>query len=142
MINTDFKQWLPHRAPMLMLSRLLFQDGQRVHCSSLIDSKNPLLSNGHFPAIGGLELLAQASGILLGVQATSNATRPGAIVQIKSFRLEPQPRSIPVGSELFIHARYQSGTDEAAFFEGEVVYSEQCIFSAVLMIAILPEVDS
>jgi predicted hotdog family 3-hydroxylacyl-ACP dehydratase len=121
---------------MLMLTAILAQDKDGVHCTSVIDAHNPLLCNGLFPATGGVELLAQAAGTLLGVRAPDNAARPGAIVQVKSFRVEQI--DIPVGAELHIHAHYQAGTAEAALFEGEVTYDEQCFFTGTLMIALLP----
>jgi predicted hotdog family 3-hydroxylacyl-ACP dehydratase len=135
--NINFEQLLPHRPPMLMLTAILEQESDSVHCSSVIEAQNPLLSDGLFPVTGGLELLAQAAGTLLGVRAADNAARPGAIVQVKSFQAEPL--DIPVGAELHIHARYQAGTAEAALFEGEVMFGEQRFFTGTLMIALLPE---
>jgi predicted hotdog family 3-hydroxylacyl-ACP dehydratase len=135
--HSDFEQLLPHRPPMLMLTTMLAQDRDSVHCSSVIDARNPLLTDGLFPVIGGVELLAQAAGTLLGTRVPGNATRPGAIVQVKSFQTEPL--DIPVGSELHIRARYQAGTAEAALFEGEVIFGKQRFFTGTLMIALLPE---
>jgi predicted hotdog family 3-hydroxylacyl-ACP dehydratase len=123
---------------MLMLTAILAQDKDGVHCTSVIDDHNPLLRDGLFPTIGGVELLAQAAGTLLGARAPDNEARPGAIVQVKSFQVEQA--DIPVGAELHIHARYQAGTPEAALFEGEVTFGEQCFFTGTLMIALLPEV--
>jgi predicted hotdog family 3-hydroxylacyl-ACP dehydratase len=134
--HSDFQHLLPHRRPMLMLTAILAQDRDTVHCTSVIAANNPLLRDGHFPAIGGVELLAQAAGTLLGARTPGNQAQPGAIVQIKTFRV--QQLDIPVGAELHIHARYQAGTAEAAMFEGEVIFGVQCFFSATLMIAILP----
>jgi len=134
--DSDFEQLLPHRPPMLMLTRMLAQDTDSVHCTSVIAAHNPLLRDGLFPATGGLELLSQAAGTLLGSRAPGNATRPGAIVQVKSFRVEQL--DIPVGTELHIHARYQAGTAEVALFEGEVSFNAQCFFTGTLMIALLP----
>ena len=135
--NINFEQLLPHRPPMLMLTAILEQESDSVHCSSVIEAQNPLLSDGLFPVTGGLELLAQAAGTLLGVRAADNAARPGAIVQVKSFQAEPL--DIPVGAELHIHARYQAGIAEAALFEGEVMFGEHRFFTGTLMIALLPE---
>lgn len=132
----NFERLLPHRPPMLMLTTILTQDTESVHCSSVIDAHNPLLHDGLFPATGGVELLAQAAGTLLGVRAPGNAARPGAIVQVKSFQVEEL--DIPVGAELHIYARYQAGTAEAALFEGEVKLGEQRFFTGTLMIALLP----
>jgi len=134
--NINFEQLLPHRPPMLMLTAILEQESDSVHCSSVIEAQNPLLSDGLFPVTGGLELLAQAAGTLLGVRAADNAARPGAIVQVKSFQVEPL--DITAGTELHIHARYQAGTADAALFEGEVLSGERRFFTGTLMIALLP----
>ena len=136
-MHSDFERLLPHRSPMLMLTTLLAQDTDSVHCTSVIDAYNPLLRDGLFPATGGVELLAQAAGTLLGARTSDKTARPGAIVQVKSFQVEQL--NIPVGAELHIHARYQAGTAEAALFEGEVTFGEQCFFTGTLMIALLPE---
>jgi len=134
--HSDFERLLPHRPPMLMLTTLLAQDTDSVRCTSVIDANNPLLRDGLFPVTGGVELLAQAAGTLLGARTSDKTARPGVIVQVKSFQVEQL--DIPVGAELHIHARYQAGTAEAAFFEGEVTFGEQRFFTGTLMIALLP----
>lgn len=134
--HTDVVRLLPHRPPMLMLTAILAQDKDSVYCTSVIGADNPLLRNGLFPVTGGIELLAQAAGTLLGARASGDPARPGAIVQVKSFRVEQA--DIPVDAELHIHARYQAGTAEAALFEGEVTLGERCFFSGSLMIALGP----
>jgi predicted hotdog family 3-hydroxylacyl-ACP dehydratase len=121
---------------MLMLTTILAQDTDSIHCTSVIDDHNPLLHNGLFPPTGGVELLAQAAGSLLGTRMTGDTARRGAIVQVKSFRVEQV--AIPAGAELHIQARYQAGTAEAALFEGEVFFDERCFFTGTLMIALLP----
>lgn len=131
----DFERLLPHRPPMLMLTTVLAQDTDDVHCASVIDAHNPLLCDGLFPVTGGVELLAQAAGILLAARTPGNAARPGAIVQVKSFHLEQVP--IPVGAELHIHAHYQAGSADAALFEGEVTFDDRCFFTGTLMITLL-----
>ncbi|MCP4409484.1 MAG: hypothetical protein GY807_17380 [Gammaproteobacteria bacterium] len=133
---SDFEQLLPHRPPMRMLTAILAQNTVDIHCASVIDAHNPLLHDGLFPVTGGLELLAQAAGILLGARSPGNTARPGAIVQIKSFHLEQV--SIPVSAELHIHAHYQAGSADAALFEGKVTFDDRCFFTGSLMIALLP----
>ncbi|MEA3412388.1 MAG: hypothetical protein U9R74_12735 [Pseudomonadota bacterium] len=134
-VYSDFERLLPHRPPMLMLTAMLEQESNNVHCISVIDTQNPLLRDGLFPPTGGLELLAQAAGTLLGAQVPDNAARPGAIVQVKSFLVEPI--RIPPGAELHIHTRYLAGSPDAAMFEGEVNFGETCFFTGTLMIAFL-----
>ncbi|MCG6868194.1 MAG: hypothetical protein LJE91_05515 [Gammaproteobacteria bacterium] len=134
-MQSGFEHLLPHRPPMLMLTRLLAQDVSNAHCTSVIDARNPLVHNGLFPATGGIELLAQAAGVLIRAHVSGSPTRQGVIVQIKSFRIE-QVR-IPVGTELHIHAHYVAGNTEAAIFEGRVVFGERCFFAGTLMVALL-----
>ena len=135
-VHREFEQLLPHRPPMLMLTAILEQDTKSVHCTSVVDAQNPFLRDGLFPVMGGMELVAQAGGTLLGARAPGNIARPGAIVRVKSFQVEPM--CIGVSAELHIHARYQAGSAEAAIFEGEVTFDEQCFFTGTLMIALLP----
>jgi predicted hotdog family 3-hydroxylacyl-ACP dehydratase len=130
-------QYLPHRPPMLMLSGILGRQEQSIHCTSIIDPLNPLLAGGRFPAIGGLELIAQAAGVLLGLQTGGNSARPGVIVQVKCFTVEQA--DIRAGSELHIHTRLQAGGADAALVEGEVLFADRQFFSGVVMLALLPD---
>ena len=141
--HSDFSAQLPHRPPMLMLTELVQQQGDDIHCRCVISADNPMLEDGRFPAAAGIELLAQAAGLLLGRQAgdgsgnkSGQPPRPGAIVQIKRFTA--QPLTLPVGSELQIHAHFEAGSTDAAMFSGEVLLGAEPIFSATLMIALLP----
>ena len=124
---------LPHRPPMLMLTEVVNEETRAIHARATIAADNPLLDAGLFPAFAAIEPLAQACGLLLGGQG---AVRPGAIVQIKTFTLEPRP--IPIAAALDIHARYQAGSADAALFDGEVTLAGQAVLSASLMIAFLP----
>lgn len=128
---------LPHEPPMLMLTSVEHCDETRVHCRSLIQEDNPCLSDGIFPAYGGLELLAQASGVLLGKISRQNNPELGAIVQVKHFELNDI--SIPPGSLVDIHASFLGGSDEAAQFEGRVYFDSHQFFEGRLMIALLEE---
>lgn len=121
---------------MLMLTSLLSHDDDSVHCTSTLRADNPLLQDGLFPVTSGVELLAQAGGILLGTRARDAAHQPGAIVQIKSFQVDAL--RIPVGAKIHIHAHYQAGSAEAALFDGKVIYNNQPFFTGTLMIALLP----
>lgn len=130
-------RYLPHRPPMLMVSGVLARHEQSIECVSIIGPRNPLLVGGRFPPIGGLELVAQAAGVLLGFRRAGQPVRPGVIVQVKRFSLDPA--EIAVGSELHIHVRVQAGGPDAALVEGEAVFADRQFFSAMLMLALLPD---
>ncbi len=118
---------------MRMLSSIVSQNDREIHCTCEIMANNPLLENQCFPVTGGVELLAQASGVLLGLKNAEAEVRPGAVVQIKKFSL--WDAQIPVGSILHIYSNFQAGSLEAAMFTGKVFFDEQLFFSGSLMIA-------
>ncbi len=129
-------RYLPHKPPMRMVSRIVSRAERSIHCTGIIDARNPLVTDGRFPAIGGLELVAQAAGVLLGLASAGAPARPGVIVQVKRFSIEPA--EVPVGAELHIHARLQAGGADAALVEGEVFLDDRPFFSALVMLALLP----
>ena len=134
-----FEHMLPHRAPMLMLSKILLQGKRSIHCSSIIETQNPLLVDGYFPPLGGLELLAQASGVMLGESKTNQETSVGVIARIKSLQILEM--AIPVGAELHIHAKLMAGNLDAAMIEGHVLFNERTFCSGTMMLATLSDVE-
>ena len=132
----DIDQYLPQRRPMRMVSAVLDYDARRIRSRCRIEADNPLLENGLFPVRGGLELLAQTSGLLLGLAQHAAERHVAGIVQVKSFRLEAV--DIPVAADCIVQARLLAGSLDAAQFEGEAYYNEQLFFAGTLMLAQLP----
>lgn len=132
-----FERTLPHSKPMLMLSNILQQDERTIHCTSIIETQNPLLVDSCFPAMGGLELLAQASGVLLAFDKSGLPPRPGVIARIKALQLFETP--IPVDAEVHIHASFIAGNLDAALVEGHVVHNGQQFCRGSLMLATLSD---
>lgn len=132
----DIDRYLPHRRPMRMVSEVLDCDAQQIRCRCHIASNNPLLESDSFPVRGGLELLAQSSGLLLGLAQQDREQRVAGIVQVKSFRLHAV--HIPVAADCIVQARLLGGGPGAAQFEGEAYYNEQEFFAGTLMLAQLP----
>ena len=129
----DIDQYLPQGRPMRMVSAVLDYDARRIRSRCRIEADNPLLENGLFPVRGGLELLAQTSGLLLGLAQHAAERRVAGIVQVKSFRLEAV--DIPVTADCIVQARLLAGSLDAAQFEGEAYYNEQLFFAGTLMLA-------
>ena len=129
----DIDQYLPQGRPMRMVSAVLDYDARRIRSRCRIEADNPLLENGLFPVRGGLELLAQTSGLLLGLAQHAAERRVAGIVQVKSFLLEAV--DIPVTADCIVQARLLGGGLDAAQFEGEAYYNEQEFFSGTLMLA-------
>ncbi|MEE9342041.1 MAG: hypothetical protein V3V12_00230 [Gammaproteobacteria bacterium] len=132
-----FERILPHRQSMLMLTSVAQQAEKSIHCTSIIKPQNPLLIDNHFPILGGLELLAQASGIMLAKQETSQRPKVGVIARIKSLQLTET--IIPIAAEIHIHARFLGGNRDAAIIEGDVLMENKIFCSGTLMLATLPD---
>ncbi len=125
---------LPHRGAMRLIDGVLDVDEARIRCHARIRADNPLLVDGRLPAHAGVELLAQAGGLLLGARAAGGtAPTAGAIVQIKSFRVHGP--DLPVGAVVEVEARFEGGTGQAALFGGEVRLDGNTILEGSLMIA-------
>jgi predicted hotdog family 3-hydroxylacyl-ACP dehydratase len=129
----NIERYLPQRRPMRMVSEVLEYADKRIRCRCRIEADNPLLEAGVFPVHGGLELLAQSSGLLLGLAQHGDMPRVAGIVQVKSFRLQTVP--IPVAADCIVQARLLGGSPDAAQFEGEAFYNERDFFSGTLMLA-------
>lgn len=133
----EFEYLLPHRTPMLMLSSVVQQDEHSIHCTSIVKTQNPLLIDNHFPALAGLELLAQASGVMLSSGEAGHQPRPGVIARIRSLQLHETV--IPVGAELHIHASFSAGNLQAALVKGHVLFNEQTFCRGSMMLATLTD---
>ena len=145
MINTtDPAHYLPHSAPMLLLSQIIDVNDGTLRASVKIKADNPFLQDNHFPCVGAIELVAQAAGVLIGkkaAQATKRAAdvempdqRNGAVIALKSFELGSL--AIAVGNELIVSVSYVGGSDHAAVASGDVFYGEQLVFKGTLLIAL------
>lgn len=123
---------------MLMVDGISKCDQERIECTAHIQPDNPLLLDGLFPAIGGLELLAQASGILLATrEGHDGAAKPGAIALIKTFQACEE--AVPIGTCVNIEANFHGVNATAAIFRGKVTMQQKTLFSGTLMITLLAE---
>lgn len=128
--------FLPHRGAMLLLGRVTALDAERVEAEATIRADNPLLGAAGFPAWGGLELLAEACGMLL---AGGGADRPKAAAIVAVRQMSCAPQRFPVGTTLRIHGELLGGSAAAALCSGRVEVAGESVFSATLTIAKLEE---
>jgi len=136
MDRLDVTTMLPHQKPMLMVSEIVTYDDQSLTARATIDEDNPLLDSGRFPGHGGLELLAQASGLFLGLQFAGEA-RPGAIVSVRDMQVHTPWLS--VNDSLTIETRFLGGSESAAMFQGRVMHHQSVVMEAMLTVSSFPE---
>ena len=136
MDKPDVTAMLPHQKPMLMVSEIVTHDDQTLTARATIDEDNPLLESGRFPGHGGLELLAQASGLFLGVRFAGEA-RPGAIVSVRDMQVHSP--WIEANESVTIESRFLGGSESAAMFQGQVIHQQSVVMEAMLTVSSFPE---
>ncbi len=67
---------LPHRAPMLLLERILDASSERLWCLVRTDACPDLVEAAGIPSNLAMEYLAQAGALLLGLHAPKDPTTP------------------------------------------------------------------
>lgn len=122
---------------MLMVSEIVTCDDHSLSAWAGIEKDNPLLEKeGLFPGHAALELLAQASGLFLGLHFAGEA-RPGAIVSVRSMRVHT-PWLTP-GEPLMIETDFLGGSESAAMFQGRVKHDGTVVMEATLTVSSFPE---
>lgn len=136
--DLDLTAMLPHRKPMLMISEVLSYHDEQLIASSLVDVSNPLLQAGKFPGYGCLELLAQASGLFLGLRSDGKASAaPGAIVSVRD--MEVMRSWLLIDTPMHIETNFLGGSDRAAMFQGKVYQADKVVMQATLTVSSFPE---
>lgn len=97
---------LPHRAPMLLLDRLLEYRGSRVRCETLIGARHGLLldEQGNLPAWVGLELMAQAIAAWAGMRGRERGEPVRIGMLLGSRQYQCQVAAFAAGERLVIEA--------------------------------------
>jgi len=139
--DLDLTAMLPHRKPMLMISEVLSYDEEKLLALSLIDTSNPLLQAGKFPGYGCLELLAQASGLFLGLRSTNKeeSVAPGAIISVRG--MEVMQNWLLIDKPMHIETNFLGGSDYTAMFRGNVYQAGKVVMQATLTVSSFPEGD-
>ena len=99
-MNIDLEEYLPHRAGMKLVERVLQADENGAVTESVVGPQWPLVDKAQVPSLVAVELAAQSASLCVGIRARQ--TDPGAgggkgwLVGIKEARFSVQP--IAVGS--------------------------------------------
>ena len=120
---------------MLMIGTIVKHDAERLTALARIDSENPLLDQGRLPGHAGLELIAQASGLFLGLVFKGKA-RPGAIVAVRDMQVR-QPW-LNVDADITVETGLMGGDENAAMFRGSVMVAGEPAVEATLMVSPFP----
>jgi len=128
---------LPHREPMLMVSNITGMDGDRLTAQAVVQEGNPLLQDGRLPGHAALEMLAQASGLFLGLAQAGQEVRPGAIVSVRDMQVHID--WLQPGARLTVETECLGSSGAAAMFRGSVKEGDATVLDAMLTVSSFPE---
>jgi predicted hotdog family 3-hydroxylacyl-ACP dehydratase len=137
---TDFLpvgDYLPHRAPMLLLDRVIQVADDSVVCEVSINAAGvlaPFLNpQGALPAWYGVEIMAQTVGVWSGFHARQRGDseiRPGMLLGGRGYRASSA--AFAADSTLRIEMRLLMRDDRLGSFEGEIRSGDEIIASGRL----------
>lgn len=104
-------EYLPHRAPMILLDRVISIDGMQIVCEVTIRPDSPFCDGARVNAWVGIEYMAQSIGVLSGWHDLNNGgqIRVGFLVGTRHYQ-----SSVPhfaVGDTLHIDCRQEIQND-------------------------------
>ena len=99
-MDIDLEEYLPHRAGMKLIERVVQADGAEAVTESVVTPHWPLVTDGHVLTLVAVELAAQSASICVGMRAKQRDPQldggRGWLVGIKEARFATQ--AIPVGT--------------------------------------------
>jgi predicted hotdog family 3-hydroxylacyl-ACP dehydratase len=98
---------LPHRGPMLLVDRVLSDDGETTRVAATVRADGLFVRDGRLPAWAGIELMAQAIGAWAGLRRREHgeAIRLGFLLGTRRF--ECSGPGFAVGAALEVEARLE-----------------------------------
>ena len=137
---TDFLpvgDYLPHRAPMLLLDRVIQVSDERVVCEVTINHHGVLApflnTQGELPAWFGVEIMAQTVGVWSGFHARQRGDRdirPGMLLGGRGYRAAVA--TFAADSTLRVEMHLLMRDDKLGSFEGEIRSQDQVLASGRL----------
>lgn len=113
---------LPHRAPMLLLRRVLSHTPEETRCEAIIDPAFAAACGGEAPAAFALEMIAQAAAAHHGLCLRGAGPRATRGLLLGSRRLQLHRRALPTGAPLTVVVLGGAGPAAGGLirFEGRV----------------------
>lgn len=93
---------LPHRAPMLLLRKVLSHTPEETRCEAIIDPAFAAACGGKAPAAFALEMIAQAAAAHHGLCLRGAGPRATRGLLLGSRRLQLNGRALPTGQPLTV----------------------------------------
>ena len=132
---------LPHRAPMLMIDRVLELGENHIRAEKLVSAAEPVFA-GHFPGRpifpGGLiiEAMAQAAGIWASLSSPALRERLSVLAGVDDARFR---RQVVPGDVLVLEARALAARSKLSKFEAKATVGGELVAEAILLAYFVPK---
>lgn len=136
------EQYLPHRSPMLLVDRLLADDGERVEVEATVPADGLFVRDGVMPSWVGLELMAQAIGVFAGRRSRERheAIRLGFLLGTRRYTANVD--GFRAGTRLEIHARIEILSEQGlSVFNCRILQGGQVVAEALMNVFQPHDVD-
>ena len=132
---------LPHRAPMLMIDRVLEIGENHIRAEKLVSSAEPAFA-GHFPGrpifpgVLIIEAMAQAAGIWASVSSPALRERLSVLAGVDDARFR---RQVVPGDVLVLEARALAARSKLSKFEAKATIGGELVAEAILLAFFVPK---
>jgi len=134
--SLDVKGLIPHRAPMLLVHRVVEAREDTVTCVGGVSEESPFVADGVASAVLALELAAQSAAVSAALAADPAAEpRVGFLAALRDVRFHV--REIPAGRPLLATVRRGRTLGPLATYEASVTFEDGAgeILTATLSVA-------
>jgi predicted hotdog family 3-hydroxylacyl-ACP dehydratase len=115
--------YLPHRSPMVLVDRLVSDDGEGVVVETVVRPDGLFVVDGAMPAWVGLELMAQAIGVFAGRRSREREEEVRLGFLLGTRRFTAQVDGFPVGARLTVEARMEIVSEQGlAVFKCRILH--------------------
>lgn len=118
--SIPIEELIPHRAPMILVDRLLDYSDKRAVCEILIHRKHVFLTPDGVPAHIGMEMMAQTLAAMNGYQSRIEGRPPDVGFLLGTPKLETQTPFFKVGMLLKVSVELVWGDDELRQFQCKI----------------------
>jgi len=128
------EELLPHKAPMVLLDRILSWDGATARCGLRVREGAPFVVDGKARAAVALEYMAQCVGVCTALRSLERGEplRMGYLVGARTMTLAVD--RFDVGDELVVAATEEADGDELGLFACETERGGSVVVSATLSV--------
>ena len=132
---------LPHRAPMLMIDRVLELGENHIRAEKLVSAAEPVFA-GHFPGrpifpgVLIIEAMAQAAGSWASLSSPALRERLSVLAGVDDARFR---RQVVPGDVLVLEARALAARSKLSKFEAKATVGGELVAEAILLAYFVPK---